>query len=39
MNDALGNSSGRVTSFTKNGLEITQKDEVITLVVRNKGSR
>lgn len=39
MNDLLGSSSGRVTGFTKNGLEITQKDEVITLAVRNKGSK
>jgi Tfp pilus assembly protein PilP len=39
MNDILGNSAGRVTGFTKNGIEITQKDEVIVLMVRNKGSK
>ncbi|SFV77506.1 hypothetical protein MNB_SUP05-4-686 [hydrothermal vent metagenome] len=39
MNDVLGNSGGRITSFTKNGIEITQKDEVVVLVVRNKGSK
>jgi hypothetical protein len=39
MNDILGNSDGRVTGFNKNGIEVTQKDEVIALVVRNNGGK
>jgi Tfp pilus assembly protein PilP len=38
MNDTLGNSDGRITGFSKNAIEVTQKNEVIALTIRNKGS-
>ncbi len=36
VNDALGNAGGKITSINKRGIEITEKDKVVSLLVRNR---
>ena len=37
MNDILGNADGKITSINKRGIEVTEKDKVVSLLVRNRG--
>jgi|GEM_PF-539184 hypothetical protein len=36
LNDTLGDADGKVTSINKRGIEITEKDKIISLLVRNR---
>ncbi len=36
LNDTLGNANGKITSINKRGIEVTEKDKVISLLVRNR---
>jgi Tfp pilus assembly protein PilP len=37
VNDTLGNADGKITSINKRGIEVTEKDKVVSLLVRNRG--
>ena len=39
LNDTLGDADGKVTSINKRGIEITEKDKIISLLVRNRSVR
>jgi len=36
VNDTLGDADGKVTGINKRGIEITEKDKIISLLVRNR---
>jgi hypothetical protein len=36
LNDTLGDADGKVTGINKRGIEITEKDKIISLLVRNR---
>jgi hypothetical protein len=36
INDALGSSNGKITNINKRGIEVSEKDKVISLLVRNR---
>jgi len=36
VNDTLGNADGKITEINKRGIEITEKDKIISLLVRNR---
>ncbi|MBT3447033.1 MAG: hypothetical protein HN441_03890 [Candidatus Thioglobus sp.] len=39
LNDTLGDADGKVTGINKRGIEITEKDKIISLLVRNRSVR
>jgi Tfp pilus assembly protein PilP len=36
VNDTLGNANGKITGINKRGIEVTEKDKVVSLLVRNR---
>jgi len=36
VGDLIGNSEGKITNITSSGIEVTEKEEVISLIVRNR---
>lgn len=36
VNDTLGNANGKITSINKRGIEVTEKNKVVLLMVRNR---
>lgn len=36
VNDILGNADGKITGIHKRGIEVTEKDKVVSLLVRNR---
>ncbi|HIE77391.1 MAG TPA: hypothetical protein EYP92_00970 [Candidatus Thioglobus sp.] len=36
INDKLGNADGKITSINKRGIEVNEKDRVVSLLVRNR---
>ncbi len=36
IGDLIGNSEGKITNITSSGIEVTEKEEVISLIVRNR---
>jgi len=36
VNDTLGDANGKITGINKRGIEVTEKDKVVSLLVRNR---
>lgn len=36
VNDTLGNADGKITGINKRGIEVAEKDKVVSLLVRNR---
>jgi len=36
INDALGNADGKITAINRRGIEVSEKDKVVSLLVRNR---
>ncbi len=36
VNDALGNANGKITGINRRGIEVSEKDKVVSLLVRNR---
>jgi len=39
VNDTLGNADGKITAINRRGIEVSEKDKVVSLLVRNRSVR